>query len=183
MIYKRPNNCYLSSSVSSPSRTSTMNGTTGTSFTPDAASPPQYFSTLAAAGLGIAFHVISQNFELDDHAWRLIGGFNALFVSAVVASVYFLGNGVVAAISQVLPLAACALAGLYGSIAVRRLFLSPLKKFPGPWQARLTKFYHTWLQSKNMQLFVEVEKMHERYGDFVRTGQWPAYKWFVLCSY
>ncbi|GME33310.1 Cytochrome P450 [Neofusicoccum parvum] len=147
-----------------------MNATSGAYSAPDAASSPQSFSALAAAGLGVATHIVSQNFVLDDHAWRLIGAFNLLAFSSIAASAYILGHGIFGAILHVVPLTAAALAGLYTSIAVRRLFLSPLRKFPGPWQARLTKFYSLWLESKNTQLFVEIQKLHEKHGDFVRTG-------------
>ncbi|KAK7701449.1 hypothetical protein SLS57_011734 [Botryosphaeria dothidea] len=132
--------------------------------------PVPSFSPLAAAGLGVALHVISQNFALDDFAWRLIGGFNLLFWSSVATSAFYFGNGIFTSILQVVPLAVAALTGLYTSIAVRRLFLSPLRKFPGPWQARLSKFYQMHLEAKNMQLMVETQKLHQKYGDFVRTG-------------
>ncbi|KAF4541323.1 Cytochrome P450 [Lasiodiplodia theobromae] len=147
-----------------------MNTTAGGSIPQDTASPSLPVSAFAAAGLGAAFHLASQNFELDKHAWRLIGGFYLYVFSAIVAATYYLGNGVLSATLQVVPLAVATLVGLYSSIAIRRLFLSPLRKFPGPWQARLSKFYHWYLESKNLQLFEEVRKMHEKYGDFVRTG-------------
>lgn len=151
-----------------------MNTTAGGSIPQDTASPSLPVSAFAAAGLGAAFHLASQNFELDKHAWRLIGGFYLYVFSAIVAATYYLDNGVLSATLQVVPLAAATLVGLYSSIAIRRLLLSPLRKFPGPWQAHLSKFYHWYLESKNLQLFEEVRKMHEKYGDFVRTGQSPS---------
>ncbi|KAH7057417.1 cytochrome P450 [Macrophomina phaseolina] len=147
-----------------------MNATPEAFIPHGAASPPAFLSLPAAACLGIAFHVVSQNFQLDDHGWRLLGGFGVLFWSSVAASAYYLGNGITTALLQVIPLATAALVGLYASIGVRRFFLSPLNKFPGPWQARLSKFYQMHLEAKNMQLMVEIHKLHEKYGDFVRTG-------------
>ncbi|OJD33996.1 cytochrome p450 [Diplodia corticola] len=147
-----------------------MNTTAGGSGPQTAASPPFPISAFAAAGLGAAFHVASQSFELDKYGWRLVGGFYLSFSLAIVAAAYHLDNGFLSALIHVTPLAAAAVTGLFTSIAIRRLFLSPIRNFPGPWQARLTKFYHWYLESKNMQLFVEIQKLHEKYGDFVRTG-------------
>ncbi|KAL1630625.1 hypothetical protein SLS54_000496 [Diplodia seriata] len=147
-----------------------MNNTVVGSGLQGAASPSLPVSAFAAAGLGAAFHVASQNFELDQHGWRLIGGFYFSLFSAIVAAAYYLDDGILSALVQVIPLAAAALAGLFTSIAIRRLFLSPLRNFPGPWQAHLSKFYHWYLESKNMQLFAEIQKLHEKHGDFVRTG-------------
>ncbi|PLN76119.1 hypothetical protein BDW42DRAFT_26739 [Aspergillus taichungensis] len=62
------------------------------------------------------------------------------------------------------------LALLYGvSIATYRLYLSPIAQFPGPLLARLTffyQFYYDWFYSG--QYYLEVEKMHMKYGPVVR---------------
>ncbi|OCL07514.1 putative benzoate 4-monooxygenase cytochrome P450, partial [Glonium stellatum] len=55
-------------------------------------------------------------------------------------------------------------------IVVYRLFFHRLHKFPGPFGAKLTRFYAVSRASKNIQYHKEVAKMHEQYGDFIRTG-------------
>lgn len=56
------------------------------------------------------------------------------------------------------------------SILTHRLFFHRLHNFPGPFLAKVTKWYSVYLSVKNYQHYKEVEKLHQRYGDFVRTG-------------
>lgn len=58
---------------------------------------------------------------------------------------------------------------LYTSIAIYRLFFHPLRRFPGPKLAGLTKFWHVYhaLDSRNYLLQHEINK---KYGSVVRTG-------------
>ncbi|KAB5546803.1 cytochrome P450 [Coniochaeta sp. 2T2.1] len=60
-------------------------------------------------------------------------------------------------------------AGLYTSIAVYRIFLHPLRNFPGPFWARLSNFYHSRsIQKSDNYLFMQT--LHQKYGPIVRTG-------------
>ena len=61
------------------------------------------------------------------------------------------------------------LSGLFASIIVYRTMLHPLRHFPGPTLAHVSKLWHVvhCLDSKNHLL---LETLHQRYGDFVRTG-------------
>lgn len=61
------------------------------------------------------------------------------------------------------------LAGLYGSILTYRAFLHPLRKFKGPFEAKLSNLYHASLIKKSDN-YLQVTKMHEKYGPIVRTG-------------
>lgn len=63
------------------------------------------------------------------------------------------------------------LLGIYTSMLVYRVFFHRLGTFPGPFLARLSNFYITFLAGKNMQEYKEVQRLHEKYGDFVRTGR------------
>jgi tryprostatin B 6-hydroxylase len=62
------------------------------------------------------------------------------------------------------------LAGLFVSIGVYRAFFHPLRKFQGPWYARISKLWHLWAARRAKNHLV-LEKIHQRYGDFVRTGR------------
>jgi hypothetical protein len=63
-------------------------------------------------------------------------------------------------------------ATLIGSIAflaVRRLVLSPLSRFPGPKLAALTGWYITYYEAfKDGALVAHLEKLHEVYGEWRR---------------
>ncbi|KAL4745630.1 hypothetical protein BDW72DRAFT_186361 [Aspergillus terricola var. indicus] len=57
------------------------------------------------------------------------------------------------------------------SILVYRAFFHPLRNFPGPFGARLSKF---WSLNKvletNIRWYRALDALHKQYGDFVRTG-------------
>ncbi|RYP10371.1 hypothetical protein DL764_000705 [Monosporascus ibericus] len=62
------------------------------------------------------------------------------------------------------------LAGLYGSMLVYRAVFHRLRRFPGPFAARLSNFYQASLYWRAYCLHIEVQKLHRIYGDIVRTG-------------
>ena len=61
---------------------------------------------------------------------------------------------------------------LWGSMIVHRLYLHPLREFPGPRAASISKLWHVaqCLDSKN---HLVMEKLYAQYGSFVRTGTGP----------
>ncbi|KAF9873728.1 cytochrome p450 [Colletotrichum karsti] len=58
---------------------------------------------------------------------------------------------------------------LYASVGIYRLFLHPLRRFPGPFAARIAKPYIAWL-NRDWKLHDRYLEMHMKYGDFVRVG-------------
>ncbi|KAF3044325.1 hypothetical protein E8E12_007952 [Didymella heteroderae] len=56
------------------------------------------------------------------------------------------------------------------SIAIYRLFFHRCRNFPGPLPAKISRFYAAYLSAKDVQYYKELAKVHEKYGDFVRTG-------------
>ncbi|KAM0541239.1 hypothetical protein ACHAPJ_013327 [Fusarium lateritium] len=60
--------------------------------------------------------------------------------------------------------------GIFSSILVYRTIFHRLNRFPGPFCARISNLYPTYLRTKNVQLYEEVEELHQKYGDFVRLG-------------
>lgn len=59
--------------------------------------------------------------------------------------------------------------GLFASITIYRLFYHRLKHFPGPTWASITKIWHAW-QARHRTNYLVLERLHNQYGDFVRTG-------------
>ncbi|PKS06131.1 hypothetical protein jhhlp_007448 [Lomentospora prolificans] len=59
--------------------------------------------------------------------------------------------------------------GLFTSISLYRLFLHPLRRFPGPFWARLSNWYHAYTIRKSDNYFL-MQKLHKQYGPIVRTG-------------
>ena len=66
----------------------------------------------------------------------------------------------------------CHILGIYISYFFTGGFFHRLSRFPGPVLAKLSNFYVTSLSAKSFQLFKEVEKLHKRYGDYVRIGMY-----------
>ena len=63
------------------------------------------------------------------------------------------------------------LASLFASLLLYRL--SPFHRlagFPGPWPWRLSKLFQVW-NDRALRGFEEWPRMHERYGECVRTGE------------
>jgi hypothetical protein len=60
--------------------------------------------------------------------------------------------------------------GVGSSIVVYRLFFHRLRSFPGPFWGKVSNLYVTSLTFKNLQLYSEVEALHNQYGDIVRIG-------------
>lgn len=125
---------------------------------------------LASAFAGVAFHGATQWIRLDMAVPQTL-----CFLAAVAFSIFYVDIQIyhattghaaktlaIAALGFLLSLTACTL--------VYRAFFHRLRKFPGPWPAKLSRFYAVYL-SRNLQYQVEVEKLHKKYGDVVRTGR------------
>ena len=63
----------------------------------------------------------------------------------------------------------CYAATLFGSMITYRVFFHRLRKFPGPPMARVSKIWNVVKASKSTN-FRLMEELHDRYGDFIRTG-------------
>ena len=63
------------------------------------------------------------------------------------------------------------LLGVFGSMSMYRLYFHRLSSFPGPTLAGLSGFYMFQLTRKRWHRFQEVQRLHKRYGDFVRVGK------------
>ena len=58
---------------------------------------------------------------------------------------------------------------LFSSMAVYRVFFHRLRGFPGPYLAKLTKFWHVY-HVLDAQQYLFLDQLRKRYGAFVRTG-------------
>jgi hypothetical protein len=55
-------------------------------------------------------------------------------------------------------------------LAVYRLYLSPIAKFPGPKLAALTSWYEFYFDVvKGGQFTFHLQELHKRYGEFILT--------------
>ena len=61
---------------------------------------------------------------------------------------------------------------LFSSMIIYRAFFHPLNGFPGPRMARVTKLWHC-TQLTHFDNYRQINRLHDEYGDFVRTGKSP----------
>lgn len=121
--------------------------------------------------IGILLHLsLFRHGEWDAHSFTL------LKVAAVVQCILglFVHNvfheSLAASAQHVALWAGAAAAGLYTSMLVYRAFFHRLRQFPGPFLARLSTFYMTYLCFQRGQIYRDVQAMHDKYGDWVRLG-------------
>lgn len=124
---------------------------------------------IAAAIAGAVSHVCY--FNRGEHHFYgalYVQIFTAAFVAAVIGLNQY-GQSLGEAIAQVTTVAFFYLAGLYTSLIAYRSLFHSLNKFPGPFGARISKF---WLsaQLKDADAFRQIYKLHKEHGDFVRVG-------------
>lgn len=123
------------------------------------------------ATLGVLFHLtFLKPFEVEQFMYKLIAlGFLSLF--ALVPVHVLAGFTASAATTRVALIASCFIAGVFSSITVYRLAFHRLRHFPGPFGAKLSKFYSVYLAARKVQYHKDVARMHRQYGDFIRTGK------------
>lgn len=129
-------------------------------------------STTAATALllGVLFHYSIRTIEIDFKLWTLFGISIALNLVLFGSLVSQAGFGVTAAVGKTALVNAAFNVGLFGSIAIYRLYFHRLHRFPGPWGAKLSRLWALRVAVKNVRFGFEVEKLHKQYGDFVRIG-------------
>ncbi|KAK7423226.1 hypothetical protein QQZ08_009122 [Neonectria magnoliae] len=133
-------------------------------------------SFLAAFAVGVVLHVgVFRRGEWDLYTTKLLGS----TVLINIALSYALSTSAAdefdtrwRAYRAASLLMGTVLAGLYSSLVVYRGLFHRLNRFPGPFFARLSNFNVALLSVKKFQLYEEIQKQHEKYGDIVRIGPW-----------
>jgi hypothetical protein len=120
-------------------------------------------------GLGIAFHHAIRAYEIDSKAWLLIASYVSVLAMVFYAQVADLGP--LSALVRTSVVANSFNVGLAVSILLYRGYFHRLHRFPGPFLAKLSRFYAMRKAAKNLQGNIDVQRLHERYGDFVRVGK------------
>ncbi|KAJ9294970.1 hypothetical protein DTO271G3_6532 [Paecilomyces variotii] len=119
---------------------------------------------------GIAFHSSIRNIEIDNRLRTLFIAYLFTWASLVGIYVKLFHLSLLHSVATASYAGLCFNIALAASIAVYRLFFHRLRGFPGPWGAKLSRFYAVNLASKGMQYHLQLQKLHKEYGDFVRTG-------------
>lgn len=134
---------------------------------------------LTALVVGVSMHVfVFRIGEWDLASPKILTGAFASPLLATLGLLVFLPGYVEnpwAALKAASSLTATSVCGIYLSMAVYRLAFHRLNHFPGPFMARLSNFYITYLAVKKFHTYKEVQKLHQVYGDVVRIGKHQIY--------
>ncbi|TGO40918.1 hypothetical protein BHYA_0029g00270 [Botrytis hyacinthi] len=130
-----------------------------------------YMTAIAA---GVFFHNIVRNREFDRYPFSILF---VVIASHIVLSILLQYDNDVDILTfwQAQRLASSLIAttilSLWTNILVYRAFFHPLRNFPGPFGARLSKFWSLGkvIESK-VRWYQVAGKLKEEYGDYVRTG-------------
>ncbi|KAL1640901.1 hypothetical protein SLS58_006517 [Diplodia intermedia] len=126
---------------------------------------------LASAVAALAFHAFVQYIEiLDLLVWPMLGSFAAVGAAIFYADVHLYHSAPAAAAKDLATSATSFALSLAISMLVYRAFFHRLRRFPGPFAARLTRFWSVYKSSKDLQYHLVLEELHKKYGDVVRVG-------------
>jgi hypothetical protein len=136
---------------------------------------PEHFPLyLFGFGFGTTLHLsYFRHGDWNRYASRILFGFLALHsgiaavYSRLVEIEYFTKSSYIESTWIVGSL----ICGIFTSMLVYRAAFHRLNNFPGPYAARLSNFYITAKSVKKFHLYEEVQKLHEKYGDYVRVGK------------
>ncbi|KAI9791595.1 MAG: hypothetical protein M1816_003681 [Peltula sp. TS41687] len=122
------------------------------------------------AAVGVASHL--GYFHHGEHHMYGLRYIQLFFTFCAVATVVLVQAGnrpIGEACVNAFTLVACYLAGVYTSLLTYRVFFSPLKRFPGPYAARLSSLWWS-AQLTDHDAYKKVLSLHQKHGDFVRIG-------------
>ncbi|KAI5857444.1 putative benzoate 4-monooxygenase cytochrome P450 [Durotheca rogersii] len=120
--------------------------------------------------LGVTFHLgFARVVFLERFMYQLIG-----MVCLIIAGLAYLyasaGLPVVDILTRLSIVAGSFNAGLFSSMTIYRLFFHPLNRFPGPLDLKISRIFSSLRAAKKLRYHRDVDEMHEKYGDFVRSG-------------
>ncbi|KKY15727.1 putative benzoate 4-monooxygenase cytochrome [Diplodia seriata] len=125
---------------------------------------------LLASVYGALFHVlVVRKLDVEEHLYAFLGIYLAAMASSVPVCASILHDAGTA-LGRAALLTGSFNLGLCASMLVYRAFFHRLRAFPGPFGARLSRFYVTAKSARDVQYHEVVRGWHGKYGDFIRTG-------------
>ncbi|CAF3556877.1 unnamed protein product [Fusarium graminearum] len=126
-------------------------------------------SISALAGV-LSHHIVFRPYEIDGNAWDLVFAYIGLSIALCIAYAQIAGLGLFASLCRTLLVATTYNVSLTASILVYRAFFHRLRSFPGPFMAKLSRFYSLLKVAKTTRGCENIQRLHEEYGDIVRTA-------------
>ncbi|CAG8114794.1 unnamed protein product [Penicillium olsonii] len=126
---------------------------------------------VSIASLGVLSHVsIFRTLPVEEYLLGLLGLSLVAVLTICLAYLFVAGLAALQVLTRVTIIVCSFNAGLVSSIGIYRLFFHRIRHFPGPIPSRISRFYDAYLAGRSIQYNVEIEKLHDTYGDFIRTG-------------
>ncbi|OJD28825.1 cytochrome p450 [Diplodia corticola] len=126
---------------------------------------------LASAVAGLAFHAFVQYIDiLDVLVWYMLGCFAVAAMGMFYVDVRLYHSTPVDAAKDVVTTATSFTLSLTVSILIYRAFFHRLRRFPGPFAAKLTRLWSVYESSKAFKYHLKLEELHKKHGDVVRIG-------------
>lgn len=122
-------------------------------------------------GVNVSQFLQACPFEIDRRAYLVLPTYLSAVSVLLFVLMVFQNSGVTFGLIQFGYAITFCNAGLFGHLLLCRAFFHKLRKFPGPWPAKLSKFYWTYQALRDPIAYLRVEKLHQEFGDFVRTGK------------
>ena len=129
------------------------------------------FAITFASGVVLHATVFAGHREWDRHAANILISSCVLFAATVIAVAVNGNTSWISSFASASILSASFVSGLLSSMTVYRLLLHPLKSFPGPLIARITSLWVIKQNYPDLDLYVKMRSLHDRYGDFVRISR------------
>ncbi|KAJ3544539.1 hypothetical protein NM208_g2999 [Fusarium decemcellulare] len=117
---------------------------------------------------GIVAHITIRPFEIDSKAWAIVFSYLGFLVATFLGYVCSPKFAVTQAIIRTATVSNAFNLGLVSSILIYRAFFHRLHRFPGPFLAKLSRFYAMKNAAENLKANEKIQGLHEKYGDFVR---------------
>lgn len=142
----------------------------------DTLASPLYFSWQLTAVIsllaGIAtHHIVFRPFEIDGYAWHLFFISLGAILMLTISYIHTAGYGIIVSLFRTLLVTCAYNSGTLISILIYRAFFHPLNRYPGPFLAKLSRFYAMKNAAKNVKAYEDIQKLHQEYGDIVRVGK------------
>jgi uncharacterized membrane protein YozB (DUF420 family) len=129
----------------------------------------------AAYAFGIGLHLtIFRYGEWDLHSFKMLVAFSVapVFLGTFLQSFHLSPRGTTTweRLGYSSMLVFITICGIFSSISVYRGWFHRLNKFPGPFFARFSTFYMTFVNIADARGFKTTQALHSKYGDIVRVG-------------
>lgn len=129
---------------------------------------PFEYGILAVSGVAAHVFYFHQN-ERHLYPWKYVQAYLVALLTAAFLLFYAISTPWYSALTIAANYTAIHLAGLYSSLVIFRLFLTPLNRMPGPYLARLSKSFFS-LSCRGLDGHRQLLTLHKKYGQYVRLG-------------